>query len=196
MYLSSLKILFTPTLNDGLGLGWFVLIGLLGSLSYSGWLVGRVVFGTSTVATPSKLGIAIPICALMGTGVASYLTYIEVAQVGAVCGPVGDCNAVQNSAYATLLGVPLGVLGFMGYGVILGSWFWGRQQQLPYSKQMPLIIFGAALFSVLFSIYLTVVELFVLQAVCIWCLLSAGLVTLILLAATRPMLASSTLGAE
>lgn len=71
---------------------------------------------------------AIPLLSLFGLGVAGYLAYVETQQVAAVCGPVGDCNTVQQSAYTRLLGlIPVGVLGvaaiwrFCSHGLRGGS---------------------------------------------------------------------------
>ncbi len=75
---------------------------------------------------------AIPILALVGLGVAGYLSYVETQLVHAVCGPVGDCNAVQSSPYARLFGViPIGLLGVAGYLGILAAWMWGRLSARP-----------------------------------------------------------------
>ena len=58
----------------------------------------------------------VPVLVLIGVGVASYLSYIEISHVEAACGPVGDCNTVNQSKYATLFGfLPVGVLGLIGY---------------------------------------------------------------------------------
>lgn len=65
----------------------------------------------------------IPTLAVFGLGVALYLTYVETTKNEAFCGPVGDCNSVQQSPYATLFGfLPVGVLGAIGYISILVSW--------------------------------------------------------------------------
>lgn len=130
----------------------------------------------------SWMDIAIPILSVIGLGVAIYLTYIETQSVEAFCGPVGDCNAVQNSSYAKLWGIlPVGLLGAMGYVSILAAWFVGRQKWGWLSTYAPVALFGMALFGTIFSIYLTYLELFVIYAVCIWCVSSAIIITLQLL---------------
>ncbi len=176
--------------SNGFILAWIILIGLGISLIYTGFRVWR---GYQAGGAPSRwafpqLRFAIPILALAGLGIAGYLTYIEVSATQAFCGPVGDCNAVQNSPYSRLFGIPLGIVGLAGYGLILGGWLWGQRRSLPLAEQMPLIVFCAALFSVLYSMYLTYLELFVINAVCIWCLSSAVLTGLILVASVQPML--------
>ncbi len=120
----------------------------------------------------------IPVLCIIGMGVAGYLAYVETAQVEAVCGPVGDCNTVQQSEYARLFGVlPIGVLGLAGYVMILTAWAierWGNQRLAGYAS---LAIFGMTTFGILFSIYLTFLEPFVIGATCAWCLTSAIIMT-------------------
>ena len=112
---------------------------------------------------------------------AAYLSYIEVTQTQAVCGPVGDCNTVNQSKYAFLFGVlPVGVFGLMGYGLILGLWVLRRVGSGNASKQASLGVWAAALFGTLFSVYLTFLEPFVIGANCAWCLTSAVVMTLLL----------------
>ena len=129
---------------------------------------------------------AIPILSLIGLGVAGYLAYVETQMVEAVCGPIGDCNAVQSSSYAQLFGLPIGVIGVVGYLAILGAWVWGRSG----SATGRALLLGMAMVGVIFSIYLTYLELFIVEAVCLWCLSSAVIVTLIMLAAAAGPAAS------
>lgn len=119
---------------------------------------------------------------ILGILVSFYLTYVETQSVQAVCGPVGDCNAVQSSRYAKLFGVlPIGLLGLAGYIAMLVTWWYSYQKQAKFASLAPLALFGMALFGVIFSLYLTYLEPFVIKAVCIWCLSSAVIITLILL---------------
>jgi uncharacterized membrane protein len=149
--------------------------------------MGRTV-GSLRPAWPSSL---IPFLALAGLGVAGYLAYVETQAVPAICGPVGDCNAVQSSVYARLFGVlPIGVLGAIGYLAILGAWWWGRREAAAPAVYAPLVMLALALFGVLFSLYLTYLEPFVIRAVCAWCLTSAVIITLLMLASLRPALVS------
>lgn len=129
---------------------------------------------------------AIPILSLIGLGVAGYLAYVETQMVEAVCGPIGDCNAVQSSSYAQLFGIPIGVIGVVGYLAILGAWVWGRSG----SATGRALLLGMAMVGVIFSIYLTYLELFIIAAVCLWCLSSAVIMTLIMLAAAAGPAAS------
>ncbi len=127
----------------------------------------------------------IPTLILVGAGVAAYLSYIEVTQGEAVCGPVGDCNTVNQSEYATLFGLlPVGVLGLMGYGTMLVLWVLRHAGTGPLPRVATLGLWGAALLGTLFSVYLTFLEPFVIGATCAWCLTSAVVMTLLLLASS------------
>ena len=127
----------------------------------------------------------IPVLAFLGLGVAFYLTYVEVTNANAVCGPVGNCNSVQQSSYAKLFGIlPVGLLGAAGYLAILVLWIMRKFGPSSLDKLTALLIWGMAWFGLLFSIYLTFLEPFVIGATCAWCIASAILITLILLAST------------
>jgi uncharacterized membrane protein len=128
----------------------------------------------------------IPVLIVIGIGVAGYLSYVETQAVTAMCGPVGDCNAVQSSRYAKLFGVlPVGVLGLLGYLGLLATWL-VRRLFPTLEKLAALGFLGMAFFAVAFSLYLTYLEPFVIGAVCIWCLSSAILVTILLLLGLPP----------
>jgi uncharacterized membrane protein/thiol-disulfide isomerase/thioredoxin len=131
----------------------------------------------------------IPTLVVVGAGVAAYLSFIEITQTEAVCGPVGDCNTVNQSRYALLLGfLPVGILGLVGYGLMLGLWVIRRTGPGGSPRLATLGLWAASLFGTLFSVYLTFLEPFVIGATCAWCLTSAVVMTL-LLWATSPLAA-------
>jgi uncharacterized membrane protein len=122
----------------------------------------------------------IPALALIGLGVAAYLAQVEVREVAAVCGPIGDCNTVQQSEYARLFGVlPIGVLGIAGNVAILLTWIVSRAAWARWSVYSGIALLGMTAFGALFSIYLTFLEPFVIGATCAWCLSSAIVMTLL-----------------
>lgn len=131
----------------------------------------------------------LPVLCIAGMGVALYLSYIEFSRTEAICGPVGDCNRVQESVYAYLFGViPIGAMGVAGYIAILAAWLVQEYGPTSWNKYAAQSIWGMAWFGVLFSIYLTFLEPFVIGATCAWCITSAIVMTLILLASTEPAL--------
>lgn len=122
----------------------------------------------------------IPILAALGLGVAGYMAYVEITHVAAVCGPVGECNVVQSSQYAQIAGIPVAVLGLINYVGVLALWAVQRSGAGKWARPAALALLGLAIFGVLFSIYLTLLELFVIHAVCMWCVTSALITTLIM----------------
>jgi uncharacterized membrane protein len=137
----------------------------------------------------------VPALAAVGLGVALYLAYVEVTGTQAVCGPVGDCNTVQLSPYAYIFGIPVGVLGVIGYVAMAGVWLLARVGPGALRPRAALAVWLMAAGGVLFSIYLTFLEPFVIGATCIWCLNSAIIMTLILLATTPAAQRSRLAGA-
>ena len=123
----------------------------------------------------------VPLLSAVGLLVAIYLTVIELSGDPAVCGPVGDCNAVQQSPYAFLFGVlPIGMLGVVGYAALILLWAAARLMPERGLDLARLGLFGLSALGTLFSIYLTFLEPFVIGATCAWCLTSALLMTILM----------------
>lgn len=144
------------------------------------WTIGHVdrQAGRVSYSFPRWL---LPLVALLGLVVASYLAYVEVKGNEAVCGAVGDCNTVQQSDYARLFGlIPVGVLGVIGYVTILAVWAVSLYASGWIHDAAQALLLGLALFGTAFSIYLTFLEPFVIGATCAWCLTSAMMMILIL----------------
>lgn len=128
----------------------------------------------------------IPALCVIGLGIAGYLAYVETTQTSAVCGPVGDCNAVQQSEYARLFGaLPIGVLGIFGYLAILLAWGVAKTQTGQVSDLAKAAMFGMTTIGIAFSIYLTFLEPFVIGATCAWCIASAFLMTALFILTLR-----------
>lgn len=178
----------------GNGLAVVVLVGMLAAL---GWVVAQQPWRSwsrqTLMSTPAQARTrcrradwAIPVLSLIGLGVAGYLAYVETQQVQAICGPVGDCNAVQQSAYARLFGLlPIGVVGVLGYLAILATWAVRHFDHGRLGQWAGLALWALTVTGVLFSIYLTFLEPFVIGATCAWCLTSAVIMTLLLLLVTH-----------
>jgi len=86
--------------------------------------------------------------------------------------------------------LPIGVLGAVGYIAILVAWWAARQKWGWLSSYAPIALFGMTFFGTVFSIYLTYLEPFVIKAVCIWCISSSILMTLLMLLSVGPALGS------
>ena len=103
----------------------------------------------------------IAILSVFGIGVSLYLTYIKVSASSVACG-FGECGVVQASKYAEFLGIPVAMFGVLYYFTLL---------VLNTSKKARLFDI-ALIWGILFSSYLTYIELFVLEAICGWCVVS------------------------
>lgn len=160
----------------GFAIGWMVLLFMLVASGYVLSLFLRKRPATDTILTHWL----VPILAVIGLGVALYLSYVEITHVEAVCGPVGECNVVQSSSYAQIAGIPVAVLGALNYIAIIGLWFWQRNGRLQGRGFVILSLVGMTIVGTVFSIYLTGIELFVIRAVCAWCLSSAVTTTLLM----------------
>ncbi|MFN8481734.1 MAG: vitamin K epoxide reductase family protein [Anaerolineae bacterium] len=127
----------------------------------------------------SGLEWAMAVLAGLGALDSLYLTWVKLAHTQAICAGLGDCERVQTSPYSELFGIPVAILGLGAYLVILVFLLWGNRLPPALGVYSPLIVFGVALIGVLFSAYLTYVELFIIEAVCPYCVVSAVLITLI-----------------
>ena len=127
------------------------------------------------------------VLAVIGLGVAGYLTYIHYEGIKPVCGLGGDCEKVQTSEWAYLAGVPVALLGLIGYVVILATLFSEREEALVAGALVALVGFG-------FSAYLTYRELFTIDAICPWCVASAVIMTLLAIVTTTRLLMAPATG--
>ena len=100
--------------------------------------------------------------ALIGLGIATYLTIVHYTGSSPVCAIAHGCETVQKSKYAELAGVPVAVLGLLGYVAILASL--AKDTEVTRTVAAYLSIGGLA-----FSGWLTYVEIFRIHAICIWC---------------------------
>jgi uncharacterized membrane protein len=111
------------------------------------------------------------VLALIGTGIAGYLTWVHYGHLKIVClSGGGGCEKVQSSSYAELAGVPVAVLGLIGYLLILASLALREGDGAVAAAFLSLVGFG-------FSLYLTWAELFRIHAICQWCVASACVMT-------------------
>jgi uncharacterized membrane protein len=167
----------------GNGLAILVLIGMVAS-------VGRGIWYFCRPANQRGMGNVlwiIPVLCILGLGVAGYLAYVETTNTEAVCGPVGDCNTVQQSEYARVFGIlPIGVLGLLGYLVILVAWFTRLRSKSILADYGTLAMLAMTVLGTIFSIYLTFLEPFVIGATCAWCLSSAVIMTVLMLLCVAP----------
>ena len=112
------------------------------------------------------------VLALIGLGIATYLTIVHYGGFTVLCTSKNNaCAQVQASIYSRVAGVPVALLGLIGYLGIIVTLF------VPESEAARLGTLAIALFGFGFSLYLTYREVFTLQEICEWCVTSAGLMT-------------------
>ena len=141
------------------------------------------------MSTDRRLRLVAIVLAAVGLCVAAYLTYIHYQGIKPVCGLGGDCEKVQTSEWSKLAGVPVALLGLVGYVAILVTLFIDREEAL----------FAGALFAVAgfgFSAYLTYRELFSIDAICQWCVASAVIMTLLAIVTTARLLMAPAAGRQ
>lgn len=130
---------------------------------------------------------AAPILSLIGIGIAAYLSYTYLTNTEVVCGPSGGCASVQDSPYAYLFDlIPVGLFGLAGYLAILIAWIVYQFGPERYRKSAVVSMWGFTWFGILFTIYLTFLEPFVIGASCLWCIGSAIVMNFLFLASTGP----------
>ena len=123
--------------------------------------------------------------AVLGLGISAYLTYLHYSEsTAALCTEGSGCDIVRSSSYSAILGIPVAMLGLVGFALILGISF---SKLSPFRKGLSLYIL--ALTGVTFSAYLTYLEVAVINAICPYCLVSASLMAgiLVLLLLRRPL---------
>ncbi len=142
---------------------------------------GKAALSAGALA-PDWLRLASIVLCVVGILVAGYMTWAELTNNETVCVDAGsiDCAAVQDSAYAKTLGIPVALLGLLGYVAILGVLVLEDQVALFAAYGRTLVV-GFALFGVIFQTYLTYVEAAVLEKWCQWCVASYIIITALLI---------------
>jgi uncharacterized membrane protein len=111
--------------------------------------------------------------ALVGLFVAIYLTLFKLGIIGQLVCAVGSCETVQTSRWATFLGLPVAAWGVGYYVLVLAIAFAGTTERWEDSPRIPLALVLLTAWGALFSLWLTWLELFVIHAICQWCVVSA-----------------------
>jgi uncharacterized membrane protein len=108
---------------------------------------------------------AAAVVALAGAALAAYLTWVHYDEGALVCVAGGGCETVQQSAYAEIAGIPVALFGLVAYSMVLGL----------VVRDTTNARLGAALIAFVglaFSLYLLVLQLSVIDAVCTWCMVN------------------------
>lgn len=133
---------------------------------------------------------AIALLALVGLFVALYLWLHALGFGGPIKCGTGGCDTVQTSPWAVFLGLPVAFYGVVGYFAIFVVSLVALRPAALLEREWSVVLVGLATVGVVFTAYLTYLELFVIHAICRWCISSAVVITVIwivsLVALTSP----------
>lgn len=116
--------------------------------------------------------------ALLGLLIAVYLTWSHYNEGSALCAQGGGCDIVRASRYSEVAGIPIAAFGLLGYLAIVSILLLERWKP-SIEENAPLLLFGITLIGFIYSGYLTYLELFVIYALCPYCVASAVVMTLL-----------------
>lgn len=160
----------------GYPIGMLILAGMILSLVLGTWMFVK---GRQRVIHKPVSWI-IPILCIAGFIIAGYLFFKDTRDMDVFCDGVGDCQAVQHSQYSRLYGfMPVSAIGMLGYMFLLGLWILSIRSKDRLLQMASLAMPVLAVCGLLFSIWLTWLELYVIGAVCAWCLASAVVISLL-----------------
>jgi uncharacterized membrane protein len=126
---------------------------------------------------------AVAVLALFGLIIAGYMLLYKVGVFSTLACGTGSCAAVQASPWAVFLGLPVPLLGVIGYGLTLAVALAGIQPAYSHDRRVAAALFGLSAVAFVFSLYLTAVEAFWIRAWCRWCVGSAIVATLLFVCA-------------
>jgi uncharacterized membrane protein len=114
-----------------------------------------------------RLRVASVVLASIGSALSAYLTYVHYSGELALCLGAGGCETVQSSRYAEIVGLPVALFGLLAFAaaLLLGV----ARLRDPAVGWTLTGLFGLTLGGTLFGLYLTYLELFVIHAICPWC---------------------------
>lgn len=137
----------------------------------------------------NKLRITSLVLAFLGMIDSIYLAWVKYSGKYETCGPIGNCESVNNSQYSEIFGIPIAVLGAGAYLLIIlllivegRNSFWAEYGNV--------VVFGISLIGVIYSIYLTYIEVAILKAICPYCVVSAVILVVLFILSTIRLLYS------
>jgi uncharacterized membrane protein len=119
--------------------------------------------------------------ALAGIFISIYLTLYKLGVIGELSCTIGSCETVNTSRWSTFLGLPVAAWGLFFYLDVFAVALAGTMPRLENEPLVSIVLVGQAAIGVLFSAWLTYLELAVIHAICIWCVTSAVIVLVIFL---------------
>jgi uncharacterized membrane protein len=119
--------------------------------------------------------------ALAGIFISIYLTLYKLGVIGELSCSIGSCETVNTSRWSVFLGLPVAAWGLLFYLDVFGVALLGTMPRWENQPVISIVLIAQAAVGVLFSAWLTYLELAVIQAICIWCVASAVIVLVILI---------------
>jgi uncharacterized membrane protein len=116
--------------------------------------------------------------AILGLLVSIYMTIFKATNNESMCIGSSGCSEVNNSRYSEINGIPVAVLGVVGYAAILALLFLEQRPGI-FQQNGTLMFFGISLMGFLFTLYLIYVEVALIKAYCPFCLTSQAVMTII-----------------
>lgn len=131
---------------------------------------GGIPTGPSVASERSWTGPVMAVLSVLALAVAGYLTWVKLAGAAPACAILSGCETVENSSYSEVLGVPVAAFGMLGAaGMLVGSLLWWRRAD----RRGLMVAYAIGLVSLPILAFLTWLELAVIRAVCIWCVVYA-----------------------
>ena len=128
-----------------------------------------------------RMGAAV--LSLAGLFISAYLYLYKIGRIGTLACGTGACETVQLSPWSRVAGVEVALIGLLGYGLLLGVSLLSLQPAWTLKRWPISLLIVLAGIGLAFTAYLTYIELFVLHAICRWCVASAVMMLAIFVAA-------------
>ena len=132
--------------------------------------------------------------ALAGIFISLYLTLYKLGIIGELSCSIGSCETVNTSKYSRFLGLPVAAWGLLFYLDVFAIALVGTFPRFEDEPVISIVLVAETAVGVLFSAWLTYVELAVIHAICVWCVTSAVIVTVILITAVTDLRDAQSLG--
>ena len=129
----------------------------------------------------ARMGAAL--MSLVGVFLSAYLYLYKIGRIGTLACGTGGCETVQLSPYSRFLGIEVALIGVVGYAVLFVVGLLALRPGLAAARWPVALLAGLAAGGTLSTLYLTYLELFVIHAICRWCVGSAVIIAAILILA-------------
>ena len=133
--------------------------------------------------------------ALAGIFISLYLTLYKIGVIGELSCSIGSCETVNTSKWSRFFGLPVAAWGLLFYLDVFAIALIGMFPRFENERVISIVLVAETVVGVLFSAWLTYLELAVIHAICIWCVTSAVIVTVILVVSVFDLKDNYLLGA-